>query len=170
MLCIVFFLMIRRPPRSTLFPYTTLFRSRLERVRAAVIGGNLRNGSDLGQRLFQFSLRQRLSVPPLFVRQETDAMTLLSPGDDCLRAPGGGLGAVQRGKYRRDIMTVNHFGLPALRIELVAINFGVMAIHGALALPEPVDVYQRCQIIDPVVRRKRSGFPDVAFRHFAVAQ
>src|SRR2546430_4184476 len=26
-----FFLMIRRPPRSTLFPYTTLFRSRQER-------------------------------------------------------------------------------------------------------------------------------------------
>src|SRR3712207_9127154 len=26
--CFVFFLMIRRPPRSTLFPYTTLFRSR----------------------------------------------------------------------------------------------------------------------------------------------
>src|SRR3712207_8065424 len=26
--CYVFFLMIRRPPRSTLFPYTTLFRSR----------------------------------------------------------------------------------------------------------------------------------------------
>src|SRR2546430_11838035 len=25
-----FFLMIRRPPRSTLFPYTTLFRSHLE--------------------------------------------------------------------------------------------------------------------------------------------
>src|SRR5256885_3688148 len=31
-----FFLMIRRPPRSTLFPYTTLFRSRrLLRLRAA---------------------------------------------------------------------------------------------------------------------------------------
>src|SRR2546427_3913787 len=27
-----FFLMIRRPPRSTLFPYTTLFRSPLARV------------------------------------------------------------------------------------------------------------------------------------------
>ena len=27
-LIFVFFLMIRRPPRSTLFPYTTLFRSR----------------------------------------------------------------------------------------------------------------------------------------------
>src|SRR5258708_29368547 len=27
MLSVFFFLMIRRPPRSTLFPYTTLFRS-----------------------------------------------------------------------------------------------------------------------------------------------
>src|SRR2546425_838798 len=27
LLCTFFFLMIRRPPRSTLFPYTTLFRS-----------------------------------------------------------------------------------------------------------------------------------------------
>src|SRR6266487_6908360 len=26
---VIFFLMIRRPPRSTLFPYTTLFRSKL---------------------------------------------------------------------------------------------------------------------------------------------
>src|SRR5690349_22398765 len=31
MICF-FFLMIRRPPRSTLFPYTTLFRSRGERL------------------------------------------------------------------------------------------------------------------------------------------
>src|SRR5258707_8530557 len=36
---IFFFLMIRRPPRSTLFPYTTLFRSRaLGRYAVAVIG------------------------------------------------------------------------------------------------------------------------------------
>src|SRR3712207_7225934 len=45
-LCIFFFLMIRRPPRSTLFPYTTLFRSgtvirlpRSSEVDVAVIGG-----------------------------------------------------------------------------------------------------------------------------------
>src|SRR5689334_24943236 len=30
---IIFFLVIRRPPRSTLFPYTTLFRSRGTRPR-----------------------------------------------------------------------------------------------------------------------------------------
>src|SRR6202049_5321945 len=32
---LVFFLMIRRPPRSTLFPYTTLFRSRERSLRVA---------------------------------------------------------------------------------------------------------------------------------------
>src|SRR3712207_8566852 len=34
-----FFLMIRRPPRSTLFPYTTLFRSRIH-----IVGGRQGNG------------------------------------------------------------------------------------------------------------------------------
>src|SRR3712207_7356870 len=32
-----FFLMIRRPPRSTLFPYTTLFRSRSRAARGAFL-------------------------------------------------------------------------------------------------------------------------------------
>src|SRR5215216_7720829 len=38
-----FFLMIRRPPRSTLFPYTTLFRARLPRdARHPVTGSRAR--------------------------------------------------------------------------------------------------------------------------------
>src|SRR5689334_24845604 len=47
----LFFLMIRRPPRSTLFPYTTLFRSR----RQAAIGVKLLkhqialDGADVGR-------------------------------------------------------------------------------------------------------------------------
>src|ERR1051325_1632513 len=40
----VFFLMIRRPPRSTLFPYPTLFRSVLEPRRAHRRGGKLGPG------------------------------------------------------------------------------------------------------------------------------
>src|SRR5574337_2007867 len=36
--CHFFFLMIRRPPRSTLFPYTTLFRSEFERLEVAAEG------------------------------------------------------------------------------------------------------------------------------------
>src|SRR5260221_6011454 len=42
--------MIRRPPRSTLFPYTTLFRSRLSEARFAVIGQVLRRNSCLLER------------------------------------------------------------------------------------------------------------------------
>src|SRR2546422_7696247 len=40
-----FFLMIRRPPRSTLFPYTTLFRS-----------GDIHDRHDLGKALPQYRL------------------------------------------------------------------------------------------------------------------
>src|SRR2546427_9458962 len=36
--------MIRRPPRSTLFPYTTLFRSHVQQRRGGTRGGLLRGG------------------------------------------------------------------------------------------------------------------------------
>src|SRR5215213_1646877 len=42
-----FFLMIRRPPRSTLFPYTTLFRSLPARLPGAVRGNAGRRSSSL---------------------------------------------------------------------------------------------------------------------------
>src|SRR3712207_9522165 len=41
---IVFLLMIRRPPRSTLFPYTTLFRSHLQQHRGQAGAQDLRVG------------------------------------------------------------------------------------------------------------------------------
>src|SRR5260370_10791212 len=49
-----FFLMIRRPPRSTLFPYTTLFRSPVTYPTNALTIGNTISGtvSTLGQRQF----------------------------------------------------------------------------------------------------------------------
>src|ERR1035441_9139324 len=59
--CGLFFLMIRRPPRSTLFPYTTLFRSqRIDAVRglmaasgsgAADEGGGAAGSGGLGAEL-----------------------------------------------------------------------------------------------------------------------
>src|SRR5688572_32768072 len=42
MFCFFFFLMIRRPPRSTLFPYTTLFRSRECELRGRAGGTRTR--------------------------------------------------------------------------------------------------------------------------------
>src|SRR5207249_11892423 len=44
---IFFFLMIRRPPRSTLFPYTTLFRSRFRIETLGVHHRRERVGEDL---------------------------------------------------------------------------------------------------------------------------
>src|SRR3712207_7630860 len=54
MYCFFFFLMIRRPPRSTLFPYTTLFRSGqvslacldLARDRDHAVGEEVRDDAD----------------------------------------------------------------------------------------------------------------------------
>ena len=53
---LVFFLMIRRPPRSTLFPYTTLFRSyeegeKLDRIRAEIhVARNSQKGILIGHK------------------------------------------------------------------------------------------------------------------------
>src|SRR5437868_12679199 len=50
----LFFLMIRRPPRSTLFPYTTLFRSDLREDLVAEIPREEQHGVRLrGERLFR---------------------------------------------------------------------------------------------------------------------
>src|SRR3712207_8266472 len=46
-MCMFFFLMIRRPPRSTLFPYTTLFRSEQGRVLAAHGADDLESEGDV---------------------------------------------------------------------------------------------------------------------------
>src|SRR3712207_8649427 len=52
--------MIRRPPRSTLFPYTTLFRScRPHLVGSADAGAEAQGEGDRRQRLLQPSSRDR---------------------------------------------------------------------------------------------------------------
>src|SRR3712207_8435119 len=59
--------MIRRPPRSTLFPYTTLFRSRAEtgRVERAVVRHRLRVVREgAGQRHRHPRRRGRRADPP----------------------------------------------------------------------------------------------------------
>src|SRR2546428_3610866 len=58
-----FFLMIRRPPRSTLFPYTTLFRSVRGCPRVPAIGARDWTGSGADQQLHS-------AQPPVGPREE----------------------------------------------------------------------------------------------------
>src|SRR6266487_3149889 len=60
-----FFLMTRRPPRSTLFPYTTLFRSRARQDRGRRRGVRQRCEGRPDRRLPARRARRRTSVPPL---------------------------------------------------------------------------------------------------------
>src|SRR6266581_6494206 len=85
-----FFLMIRRPPRSTLFPYTTLFRSprRQGALRGRhAEGGRLHQGVRprglLGRRGDRKSTRLNSSHPSIsyavFCLKKKTAATVLSP-------------------------------------------------------------------------------------------
>src|SRR5256885_10299473 len=49
--------MIRRPPRSTLFPYTTLFRSRIRAQRVMLPEGLLGPGGEHGHALLGVPVR-----------------------------------------------------------------------------------------------------------------
>src|SRR5256885_5967000 len=66
---IFFFLMIRRPPRSTLFPYTTLFRSEMQAWYARHFG------AQPGKR----GRNQAADVPGANLRSEEHTSELQSP-------------------------------------------------------------------------------------------
>src|SRR5215203_3170372 len=67
-----FFLMIRRPPRSTLFPYTTLFRSKSTRslLRLALpLPLDQEAAQNLSRGRFRY-LRNELDPPHLLIRRD----------------------------------------------------------------------------------------------------
>src|SRR3712207_8015535 len=61
--------MIRRPPRSTLFPYTTLFRSRLLRIHV-----------DMGERGGR-DVRERVHLRAEFAQRRQDGRGLRGTGE-----------------------------------------------------------------------------------------
>src|SRR3989475_13335390 len=76
-----FFLMIRRPPRSTLFPYTTLFRSPhgLPSGELAAAGRALRERHEQG-------VAQRAYGPSAVEQNRTGCPTSVMNGPICLRS------------------------------------------------------------------------------------
>src|SRR5438874_3901637 len=83
--------MIRRPPRSTLFPYTTLFRSHLDRafhhvneyvtrvtVCRVVMPGSVFNGSRSEEHTSELQSRRDLVCRLLLEKKKTLALCALS--------------------------------------------------------------------------------------------
>src|SRR5215208_2597334 len=98
MLCIFFFLMIRRPPRSTLFPYTTLFRSPLRPpggVAGSVRGLRVRRAGAARRGDAAARARARARVPRAGARAPRRRH-----GDEAGAARGGAR-AVRRRRPRR---------------------------------------------------------------------
>src|SRR2546427_6319120 len=56
--------MIRRPPRSTLFPYTTLFRSRLGSVAGPIDAHALRSTTECDDEAGRWCVRSSRRLPP----------------------------------------------------------------------------------------------------------
>src|SRR3712207_7353171 len=65
MILFIFFLMIRRPPRSTLFPYTTLFRSHQDDQEGPGVQRDLRPDRDARPRRLGEGLLRRDRRHPL---------------------------------------------------------------------------------------------------------
>src|SRR5947208_8162780 len=70
--------MIRRPPRSTLFPYTTLFRSRVQGHRCRTHLPATRRDREGNDRLEQDAARRR-AAGDRFLRSEEHTSELQSP-------------------------------------------------------------------------------------------
>src|SRR2546430_14740607 len=94
MILFFFFLMIRRPPRSTLFPYTTLFRSHRTKFREW-LGARVRFCSSLVDRIktgmpdahVRAALEQRLGYSDaLLTVPEPQALLAIAADPDAMRA------------------------------------------------------------------------------------
>src|SRR5256886_17344154 len=104
--CVLFFfLMIRRPPRSTLFPYTTLFRSRNSRsIRGGTWCCGCRSNKLRAGRAFVriglVAALLALGAPAAAAQQfrQKDFDAYVRRGLQVLRVPGAAVAVVQDGK------------------------------------------------------------------------
>src|SRR5437868_11178770 len=93
-----FFLMLRRPPRSTLFPYTTLFRSDLESREIAwgVVTNKFErlarpvlSGLGLEERSEEHTseLQSRFDLVCRLLLEKKKHITIIASPDDCATYP-----------------------------------------------------------------------------------
>src|SRR3989454_11233991 len=134
--------MIRRPPRSTLFPYTTLFRSDRRSVQpSGRVGVPNRAGRDRGSRERRRGGGERLRVVEtgrrLRERRTLDGVPLRAVGP--VRGGFGGSPLVLEHPRLRDHLPLR----PDLRVDLAGPPLPLLLDARLLVPPPCVDVHDR---------------------------
>ena len=111
-----------------------------------------------------------LAVPAGLVLDRLDAFALDRAGDHDGRLARGAGSLRVRTVDRLDVVAVDLDRLPAERMRAVAVDVQVPADHCLAALPEAVDVDDRRQVVELVVRRVLEGLPDGALGGLAVSE
>src|SRR5580765_4150184 len=112
---------------------------------------------------------QRLAVPAFLVLDGLDALALDRAGDDHRRPSLRLLGLLVRAVDLLDLVTVDLDRVPAERACPFDVDAGVPADHRLAALTQPVDVDDRGQIVELVVRRMLERLPHRALGHLTVS-
>src|SRR2546425_12622095 len=136
-----FFLMIRRPPRSTLFPYTTLFRSRElaparleQRERAPHVGVHERRGPHDGPVYVRFGRHVNHAV-----RRRERASGRLAGGGFGARAVEHVTQRVEIAHVRANEVIPPREVFEALEISGVGQQIEVDEVHARLVPEDPAD-------------------------------
>src|SRR2546425_282695 len=172
MLHFFFFLMIRRPPRSTLFPYTTLFRSRSARCHPGRGGpGEGRRGRAARPHVIELrGLSRHFQVGDQIVRALQDINLVIPDGDYlALMGPSGSgkstllhiLGCLDRpttGQYLldgREVGSLPEDELAQVRSRKIGFVFQFFHLIPRLTAAENVELPMVLAGIQPAERRER---------------
>lgn len=112
---------------------------------------------------------ERFAVQAFAVLDGLDALALEGAGEDHGGLPLGGLGLAVRAVHRVHVVPVDLDRVPAEGREAAGIGVQVVSVPGGSALPEPVDVHDRRQVVQMLERGVLGGLPHGALGEFAVA-
>ncbi len=96
------------------------------------------------------------------------ALALEGAGEDRGGLSGGGPGLAEGAVDRADVVPVDLDGVPAEGLEAAGVGVQVVAVPGRSALAEPVDVDDRGEVVEMLVRRVLGRLPHRALGQLAV--
>src|SRR5215469_5602653 len=144
---VFFFLMIRRPPRSTLFPYTTLFRShrlaqrgRLPGAEAGAPGGRRRAraaSADPDRKSTRLNSSHVESSYAVFCLKEQTQRGALGRGEEI---PGRGDAARRSARVRRPLRARGRRRLFFFFNDTGTTEIYTLSLHDALPISPPAPI------------------------------